>query len=102
MIGLNWFQPGLSQALPQNKVKERVMPCCGIRVALLRGPFTTNLHRGKVYQSSRRKGVGGRGGHPDKIPRKKSKAQDPAQGPVYLHLTLHHPSYPLPKSKIIN
>jgi len=77
MIGLNRLIHNLTQALPNIKLKKEL--CQAPR----RGCITTNLHQGKVYHSSRRKGVGGRGGHPDKIPMKKSKAQDPVQGLYY-------------------
>jgi len=80
MLGLNRLIHYLTPALPNMKLKKE------LRQDPRRGCIITNLHQGKVYQSSRRKGVGGRGEQPDKIPRKKSKAQDPAQGLYYQEL----------------
>ena len=62
--------------------------------------YTGCFTQGPIYyQSSPRKCVpifteercGGRGGHPDKIPRKKSKAQDPAQ-PLYYYWPIAYAS----------
>ena len=53
MIGLNRLIHDLTQALPNMKLKK---DSCQYPH---RGCITTNLRQGKVYQSSRRKGVGG-------------------------------------------
>jgi len=53
MIGLNRLNHDLTQILPNIKLKKEL--CQDPR----RSCITTNLHQGKVYQSSRRKAVGG-------------------------------------------